>query len=84
VALRKFFVYGLIFSMIGSTPTFRFEYGTGAACASPVVLTGAFQADITPAIGHYMHGDAEMTILGIYVVTTGPPTLEGLVSYIPQ
>jgi hypothetical protein len=43
----KVFVCGFTFSMTGTTPTFQFEYGTGAACTNPVVLTGTFQADIT-------------------------------------
>jgi hypothetical protein len=44
------FVCGFTFSMTGTTPTFQFKYGTGAACTSLVVLTGAFQADITASI----------------------------------
>jgi hypothetical protein len=80
VALRKFLSAVSYFSMTGTTPTSQFEYGTGAACTSPVVLPGAFQADIAAAIGQYMYGDGEMTIFsgrvsnGICAVTTGTPT----------
>jgi hypothetical protein len=52
--LYESLVCGFTFSMTGITPTFQFEYGTGSACTSPAVLTGAFQADITAAIGQYM------------------------------
>jgi hypothetical protein len=85
------FVCGFTFAMTGTTPTFQFEYGTGASCGTgTTVLTGAFQNDIATGFGQYIYGGGEMTIFAaasanaLCIVSAGTPTINGVVTFVQR
>jgi len=77
-----------IYVVSGTLPSFQFEYGTGASCTSPTVLTGTY-GGIAGAIGeHIVAGGAFGYIFkgaassGICILSGGTtPNLQGFVSY---
>lgn len=77
-----------------SADTALFEYGTGAACSSPVALTGTFgNGDLTSAapVVPVSYGGAGMTVFksatsnGICILTAGTAvSVQGVISYVQQ
>jgi thiamine monophosphate kinase len=77
-----------------SADTAAFEYGTGAACTSPTLLTGTFgNGDLTSSapvtLIHY--GGAGQTVFksaasaGICIVTTGTTVnAQGVITFVQQ
>ena len=71
--------------------TIQFEYGTGAACTSPVLLTGAFNTSGL-LTGSISYGGGSQTIFksaasnGICAVTTvgTGPSIQGVITYVQQ
>lgn len=76
----------------GTTPTFQFEYGTGAACTGPTVLSGPYMGEATTlGLSDFLYGGGEMTIMqvpasnGVCIVTGGTtPSIVGVVTYVQQ
>jgi hypothetical protein len=73
----------------GTTPTFQFEYGTGAACGTgTTVLTGTYTG---AALQTFFYGGGEMTLFqapasnGLCIVSGGTtPNIQGVVTYVQQ
>lgn len=77
----------------GTTPTFQFEYGTGATCGTgTTVLSGAYLGEATTlGLSDFLYGGGEMTIMqapasnGVCIVTGGTtPSIVGVVTYVQQ
>lgn len=74
--------------------TALFEYGTGAACTSPTLLTGTFgNGDLTSAAGvaPILYGNGSATIFksaaaaGICILTAGNAvSVQGVITYVQQ
>lgn len=74
--------------------TALFEYGTGAACTSPTVLTGTFgNGDLTSAAGvaPILYGGGSQTVFkgaassGICILTAGNAvSVQGVITYVQQ
>ena len=84
---RRILICGYEFTVAGTSPTYQFEEGPGAACSpSPVALSGVY----APTAGTLARGgEAGQTILtsdpgdGICLVTGGTtPSVNGVVQYV--
>jgi hypothetical protein len=84
VAGKAVYVCSILVQIVsGTTPTLQFEYGTGATCTSPTVLTGAFSGvgvyGIEGTVGTLFRAPASN---GLCIVSGGTtPVLAGFVSY---
>lgn len=72
----------------GTTPTIQFEYGTGAACTSPTVLTGTYTG---AALQVFTSPSSDTSLLktpsanGLCLVTGGTtPNVQGFVTFVQQ
>jgi hypothetical protein len=84
---RRIFVCGYEMTVGGTTPTYQYEEGPGAACSpSPTALTGAY----APTSGNMVRGgEAGQKIIstdpgqGLCVVTGGTtPSLNGVLEFV--
>jgi hypothetical protein len=87
-ATKAVYVCGFYVTMGGTTPSVKFQYGTGTNCATnPIDLTGAFAATVGQEI-FFGHGSTVMstpTGQALCIVTAGTsPTIAGVMSYVQQ
>ena len=83
------YVCGFSASIAGTTPTFQFQYGTGAVCATGLTNLSGVYAPLTGTYAAYGGGEATVFATtgsqALCVATTGAsPSLQGVLTYIQQ
>jgi hypothetical protein len=86
---QTIFVCGFVVTDVGTTPTFQFEYGTGASCGTgTTTLSGAIAPTSAQPV---FYGGGEMTIFAtasanaLCIVTGGTTTsLAGVLTYVQR